>query len=260
MRRTILMKWVGTTKNTTAFLSLDKPAPMDRFHINSESLASAGLGEKDVIIVIISTDEFAAGEVMLAPLPAPYYKELRDTVRYQHRVTTRGGKDRPAPNTPALPVTLAYINRAALPDVFIAEQGPIFFGLAGVMVGPERPADEAAEVADGTADAEEVADDTPAAEVAGETDDAADRATFDDFLRKTMRTEEGGKLTTRRVWRVWAERCGADPADRVIAGVHFKDVAGMVREILGVAAAEKPTRVDGVSQRYWPGYAIDLAS
>ncbi len=81
-------------------------------------------------------------------------------------------------------------------------------------------------------------------------------AGFDGFLGDAVREEEGGKLTTRRVWRVWAERWGADPDKCVIGGVAFGDVAGRISETLEVAAEKYPTRVDGRSQRYWEGYAI----
>ena len=259
MRRAILVKWTGTTQNTTAFLCLDRPVPLDRFHINTSYLKAGGLGEQKFLLLVISTEPFTAGEVTLAPPPVPFYKKTTNKVRYQH-LRVRDGKDRLAPNTPSLPVTLAYVNRWALDDKFIAQQGPVFFGVAGVMMGDERPADDAAEMADADGgakvageiadaedvDAEIVADDS-APEFAGETADAADRTAFDAFLRETVRAEDGGKLTSRRVWRVWAERCGADPAEPVIAGIRFTDVAGRVRATLGAAAAETPTRVDGVS-------------
>ena len=81
-------------------------------------------------------------------------------------------------------------------------------------------------------------------------------AAFDAFLRESVRVKKGGRLTSRQIWAVWAARWGADPEDRVIAGVRFADVAGRLRALFGTAAAKDPTRIDGRLQRYWSGYAI----
>ncbi|MCY4654113.1 MAG: hypothetical protein OXC95_13230 [Dehalococcoidia bacterium] len=244
MRRTMRMKQIATTKNTTAYRSLDEPTPMDDFNVNTKRMEAEGMGNANPIVVTISTEPLAAADFVLTPPPVPYHRLTSNFVRYQHR-DLRDGRDRPVPNTIELPVTLAYANRTELPEEFIAERKPIYFGISKAM-GATRPDYE-------------VADETADLEVAAETSEHAAAegiAGFDAFLTESVREEEGGRLTTRRVWRVWAEKWGADPDEQVIAGVRFDDVAGRVSEILGVTTAKDPTRVDGTSQRYWPGHAI----
>ena len=241
MKRTMRMKQDGKRKNTTRYGPLDEPAPMRNFYTNTERLASAGLGEKGKIIVVISTEPFAEGDVALAAPAVPYFGLTSNMVRYEHR-ELKDGKERQAANTQDLPVTRAYVEKFALDERFITERKPIFFGVSGIMEFAGDDADLADKIADAVPEvAVEIADGGIAA--------------FDVFLRESVR-EEDGKLTTRRIWRVWAALWGADPDDPVIAGVRFTDVAGRVRAILGAVAAKNPTRVDGILQRYWPGYAI----
>ena len=244
MKRSMRMKLDGVTKNTSRYLPMDDPWILENFYPNSHYMASAGLGKTLKIILVVSTEKFADGEVDLAFPPVPFDEELSRLVRYRHTVE-RSGKERQATNTPELPVTLAYANKAALPAEFIARRRPIHFGVSALVEGTGRDT--------------EVADETADLEVAAETSEhaAAEGVTgFDAFLTESVREEEGGRLTTRRVWRVWAEKWEADPDEQVIAGVQFDEVAGRVSEILGVTTAKDPTRVDGKSQRYWPGHAI----
>ena len=122
---------------------------MQDFYINTVRYVDGGTwARKRNYPLVISTEPLIDGEVMLALPPVPHDKVMKDLVRYRHTVT-RDGQDRMAPNTPQLPVTLAYVNRVDLPDDgFIAERAPIFFGVSGVMDGPERPADDAEDADD----------------------------------------------------------------------------------------------------------------
>ena len=192
----------------------------------------------------MSTEPFEDGEVDLAFPPVPFDRMLSEVVRYRHTVE-RGGKTRQAPNTVELPVTLAYAVRTALPDEFVVARRPLYLGVSALAEETRRDP----EVSGANADAED------AAENSGN-DVAGGIAGFDAFLRESVRKEEDGKLTTRRVWLVWADRWGADPDVEEIAGVLFADVAGTMSEMLGTTTAGNPTRVDGKPQCFWPGYAI----
>ena len=244
MKLTTMMEFSGTTKNTTAFEILDVPAPMKSPHINTECLISAGLEGKRRLALRMSTEPFEDGEVDLAFPPVPFEKVLSEVVRYRHTFK-RGGRVRQAPNTIELPVTLAYAVRTALPDEFVAARRPLYLGVSALAEETRRDPDASGANADAEDAAENAGNDVPGG-IAG----------FDAFLRESVRKEEDGKLTTRRVWLVWADRWGADPDEDEIAGVLFADVAGRMSEMLGTTTAGNPTRVGGKPQRYWPGYAI----
>ncbi len=227
MRIDVRIVKVGETKNTSKFELLGEAPPMKDFYSNKEVVSSLPFDTEDMVLNI-STKPFAAGEVALAFPPVPFFKELTDVVKYQH-TAERKGKGRPAPNTPDLPVTLAYMNKADLDDGFIAEKRPIYFGLSPV--------------ASGGAEGEEQAP-------------GDDIAAFDAFLRDSVRVTRTGRLTSRQLWSVWAARCGVDPGERVIDGVAFTDVSRRFRATFGATAAPNPTRIDGSHQRYWSGFAV----
>ena len=224
--------------NTTQFELLGESPPMKDFYVNTEKVTLLPFDTGEMVLSI-SSEPFAAGEVALEFPPVPFFKAFRHVVRYEHRIERRG-KDRRAPNTPDLGVTLAYVNKVDLEDEFVADQEPIFFGLS--------PGTEAVSGAQQAA-----AEDIGGAE---EIDRAAACAALDDFLRETVRVRRGSRLTSRRIWPVWAERWDADPADEVIAGVRFADVARQFRAVFGVTMVETSTRIDGKHQRYWDGYTI----
>ena len=244
MKLTTMMEYSGTTKNTTAFEILDDPAPIKSPHINTECLISAGLEGKRRLVLRMSTEPLEDGEVDLAFPSVPCDRVLNEVVRYRHTFK-RGGKTRQAPNTIELPVTLAYAARTALPDEFIAARRPLYLGVSALAEETRRDP----EASGANAEAED------AAENSGN-DVAGGIAGFDAFLMESVRKEEDGKLTTRRIWPVWADRWGADPGEDEIAGVRFADVAGRVSKVLRTTSARNPTRVDGKLQRFWPGYAI----
>ena len=106
MRLSVRMKKIEGRVNTTRLEPPDEAPPMDNFYVNTEALNSI-LPAEDAFILHISDTPFAEGEVTLALPPVPFYKLLKNTVRYEHRVE-KNGKDRRVTNTPALPVTLSY--------------------------------------------------------------------------------------------------------------------------------------------------------
>ena len=238
MRLSVRMKRVEEKINTTKLEPCGEPAPMDNYYINTELLNSLPLGEE--LMLFLSDKPFAEGEVTIALPPVPFYKLLKNTARYEHR-TERAGKTRRAANTPGLPVTLAYVKKSALEDEFIAARKPIYYGICAVAEAaveePEPAAVDDAEIADEVTGADTV-------------------AVFDDFLRASVRVQRGGRLTTRQIWSVWAARCGADPADKVVVGVRFMDVSRRFHATFGATAAKNPARIDGSHQRYWSGYTI----
>ena len=244
MKRSVRMKFSEKTKNTSRYRSLDDPWLLQDFYPNSDYMAAAGMEETPSIILVVSTEPLEDGEVDLAFPPVPCDRVLNEVVRYRHTIE-RGGRTRQAPNTTELPVTLAYAVRTALPDEFVAARRPLYLGVSALAEETRRDP----EASGANADAED------ASESSGN-DFAGGIAGFDAFLMESLRKEEDGKLTTRRVWPVWADRWGADPDEDEIAGVQFTDVAGRVSKVLETTSARNPTRVDGKLQRFWPGYAI----
>lgn len=128
MRMDTLISRLEEKPRTTEFKLLGESPPMDNFFVNTQIL-SAFPSDMLVLQLSISDQPFATGEVALRIPPVPFYRELKRVVRYEHRVVRRG-KERRAPNTPELPVTLAYVKRWALDAGFVAAQGPIYFGLS----------------------------------------------------------------------------------------------------------------------------------
>ena len=237
MRFEATMRMVDETKNTIKFQLVGESPPMTSFYVNRARLASMPFDTREMILEI-SSEPFADGEVALAFPPVPFSGVLRRFVRYQHTIK-RAGTEKQAPNTPELPVTLAYVEKAVLERKFVVDRLPIYFGVS--------PINEVS-----TTDEERA--------VVVVTDGEIDRAdavdAFDAFIRESVQVKRGGQLTTRQVWTVWAARCGADPEGKEIAGVPYTIVYRRLRDVLGVAAAPKPTRIDGIIQRYWPGYSI----
>ena len=239
MRLSVRMKPVEEKVNTTLYEPVGDSPPMKNFYLNTEVASALPFDTKEITLTI-SDEPFAEGEVALPFPPVPFYKVFRSAVRYEHRVARRG-RVRRAANTPELPVSLAYVNRAALDEEFIAGRRPIHFGVSA-------PSEVAAE------DEEQPA----AADIdAGEESSGVEGlAAFDGFLRESVKSQKEGRLTSRRIWAVWAARCDADPSEDMIAGVQFADVARRFRALFGAAAAKNPTRIDGRLQRYWDGYTI----
>ena len=234
MLLSVRMKRIEDKFATTKLEPCGEPAPLKNYYINTELLNSLPLGEE--LMLFLSDRPIAEGEVIVALPPVPFFKLLKNSVRYEHRTA----KDRRAANTPELPVTLSYVKRTDLPDEFIAARKPLYSGICPV---PEAVAEEE----QATVDTTDLAD-----EVAGA--DAV--AAFDAFLRERVRVQRSGRITSRQIWGVWVARCSADPADDPIAGVAFSDVSRRFRVTFGATAAKGPTRIDGMSQRYWSGYTI----
>ena len=244
MRLDVRIRKIEEKISTTKFEPLGASPPMKDFYANTEVVASSLPSDTGDLVLSISTQPFAAGEVVLAFPPMPFFKEFTDVVRYQHTAERKGKgrrKDRPAPNTPDTPVTLAYVNKADLDDEFVAEKRPIYFGLSPVT----KNGAESEEQAPG--------DDI---DVGEKTDRTAALAAFDAFLRDTIRVKRGNRLTSRQIWAVWAARCGAEHDDEVLAGVAFSDVSRRFRTTFGATTAPNPARIDGAHQRYWANYTI----
>ena len=241
MRLDVRIRKVAEKINTSRFEPAGVSPPMKDFYANTELVTSLPFDTRDMVLSI-STTPFADGEVALAFPPLPFFKEFKDVVRYQHTAERKGKgrrKDRPAPNTPDTPVTLAYVNKSALEDKFVADQEPIFFGLSPVT-----------EVVSG--DQKQAAVEDVDEEIGG----ADALAVFDAFLRDTIRVKRGNRLTSRQIWAVWAARCGAEHDDEVVAGIAFTDVSRRFRAVFGATTAPTPARIDGIHQRYWRGFEI----
>ena len=239
MRLDVRIRKVEEKINTTQFELLGESPPMKDFYTEVVSSLPSDTGDL-VLSIPNSTKPFADGEVALTFPPVPFFKEFSRVVRYEHRIERRG-KEQRAPNTPDTPVNLAYVNKADLDDEFVAEKRPIYFGLSPVT----KNGAEGEEQAPG--------DDI---DVGEKTDRTAAFAAFEAFLRDSVRVRRGSRLTSRQIWRVWAARWGADPADDPIAGVAFTDVSRRFRTTFGATTAKDSSRIDGIHQRYWPGFEI----
>ena len=245
MRLDVRMRKVEEKTATTKFEPVDESPPMKNFYINTKVVSSLpfDIGE---IRVSISSQPLAESEVSLALPAIPFYMvhTKAAAVQYRHQAERKEHsrrKPRPASSTPELPVTQAYVSTVALDNQLIDEQRPIYFGISAV---PETVSEDETQTAanDGGS--------------GGEIDRVDALAALDAFLRDYVRVKRNGIITSRRIWAVWAARWGADPADDVIAGVLLTDVARRFRAVFGTTAVKKPTRIDGISQRYWVGYTI----
>lgn len=237
MRLKMRVKKVRELKNASRFESVEpdgKYRPMKDFYVNTELLSSLPF-DTDELTVHISDGPFAEGEVALAFPQVPFFRSSRNTVRYQHTAERKANsrrRPRPAPSTPELPVTLAYVNRDVLEAEFIAARKPICFGISPVTEYENRAASSGTEVGG-----------------------AGIFTTFDAFLRESVRKRRGRRLTSRQILAVWRTRCGADPDAEVVQGIRLTDVARRFRAVFGVTATG-PTRIDGRLQRYWDDYTI----
>ena len=233
MRLDVLMRRVEGTKNTDKFEPDGEPSPMDNFYVNSKAIASLPF-DTAALRLTLSSEPFGDGEVERAFPPVPFYRASDRVVRYQHR-----DKGRTVTSTTDLPVTLAYVYRSALEGKFVEQRKPIYFGISPVIEDEKQVVDIA---------------------VDDETSHADAIAAFDAFLRESVRRRRGGRLTSRRVWAAWAARWGAEPDERVIAGVRYTDVARRLRTVFGTVAEPNPTRIDGRLQRYWSDFTIQPVS
>ena len=85
--------------------------------------------------------------------------------------------------------------------------------------------------------------------------DGDDADTFDRFLDGAIIRQARSRLTTERIWRAWASRCGVSPDREEIEGILRREVAQLFRERFSAPGASRG-RVDGRVQYYWEGYAI----
>ena len=236
MLHRVSMKRVEQKTYTTQCVPCDADAPMDSFYPDTEALKAMPFDTAEFMLSI-SDKPFAEGDVDLAFPPLPFVRSTKNKTRFEIR-NDRGRRLR---SSPEYPVTQAFIYNDALHAEAIEERRPIYFGISAVtelVVDNKEPA---------------ALDDVG---VGDEIDRAAAFAAFDAFLRETVRVKRGSRLTSRRIWPVWAERWGADPADEVIGGLKLIDVARRFRAVFGVTMVETGTRSDGYSQRYWQDYTI----
>ena len=243
MRLDMRIKKVDTTKFTTVFEPVCRPGAMKNFYVNTEAVSSLPVDlATEELGLAISSYPIADGAMALAFPPVPFYKAHISVVQYQYTDEMKNqGRRKSAPartSTPELPVTRAYVRRATIDDHLVAERKPLHFAIYLVTaVSSDRTQAAVANV--------------------GEViDRAAALDRLDAFLREHVRVKRGSRLTSRQVWAAWARHCGADPADELIAGVRFLDVAPRFRAVFGVTTATNSTRIDGRHQRYWDGYAI----
>ena len=79
---------------------------------------------------------------------------------------------------------------------------------------------------------------------------------FIEFLRGSIKSVSGGRVSRKNIWAAWAERNGADPSSKEIAGVHWKDVLEHFRTAFNAGNLERK-RLDGAAQRVWFDYEIE---
>ena len=235
MRLSVRMKKVEAKLYTTRYEPRDELAPLDSYYIDTELLTSLPFGTEELILHL-SDEPLPEGEVAIAFPSLPFNRSTKNLTRFEIQ-NRRGRRLR---SSLEYPVTQAFVYNDALGTETITAERPLYSGIPPV---PEAVVEEQ----QATVDATDLTD-----EVAGA--DAV--AAFDAFLRERVRVQRGGRITSRQIWRVWASRCSADPADDPIAGVAFSDVSRRFRATFGAPAAKGPTRIDRMSQRYWSGYTI----
>ena len=134
MRLDMLIKKVGTTKNTTVFEPVCKPGAMKQFNVNTEAVSSLPVDlDTEELGLAISSYPIVDGTMAMIIPPVPFYKVHISLVQYQHTDEMKEqGRRKSAPartSTPDQPVTLAYVRRASIDDNLVAEREPLHFGL-----------------------------------------------------------------------------------------------------------------------------------
>ena len=236
MRLSVRLKKVEEKVNTTKFEPIDEAPPLDNYYIDTTAVYLMPFDTEEHML-FLSDEPFKEGEVAVAFPPLPFIRSTKNKTRFEIQ-NDRGRRLRTSLENP---VTQAFVYNEALGADFIRDERPLYSGISPV-------AEAAVEEERATVDDTDVA-----AEVAG-ADVAA--ATFDAFLRESVRVQQGGRITSRQIWGVWASRCGIDSNERVIAGVRFIDVSRRFRSVFGVSAVKDPTRINGFLQRYWLDYTI----
>ena len=241
MRIDVWIKRIEDKVHTTRCEPIGESAVAKDFHINTDLLSSPPLNASDVLVLSMSSDPFADGEVSVKLPPIPFFEEFPELVRYQHtgkRHPRSRRKPRPARNTSKLGITLCYLIKKILGREFVTGRGPVYFGLS--------PATEAV-----------TGDRTPSliedSDAADEAIRAAALAALDDFIRARIRPQRGARLTS---WDVLDEFRGQDLPEHVINKIQLADIAPRVRGIFGITMEKTGTRIKGRHQRYWLGYTI----
>ncbi len=85
--------------------------------------------------------------------------------------------------------------------------------------------------------------------------DGDDADAFDRFLDGAIVRRSRSRITTERIWSVWASRCGVSPDREEIEGIVRREIAQLFRERFSAPRASRG-RVDGRVQYYWEGYDI----
>ena len=88
-----------------------------------------------------------------------------------------------------------------------------------------------------------------------EIDLSAGAQEFIEFLRGSIRHVPGGRVSRKSIWAAWAERNGADPSGKEIAGVHWKDALAHFRTAFNAGDLQRK-RLDGAAQRVWYDYEL----
>lgn len=241
MLHRVRMRRVEQKTNTTQYepCNTDAPAPIDSFYPDTGALSSIPFDTAEFMLSI-SDQPFAEGEVDLALPPLPFVRSTKNKTRFEIQ-NARGRRLR---SSLEYPVTQAFMNNHALDEEIINEQRPIYFGISAVTrdaLEDEKPA---------------AADDIAVVEAIDRVDALE---AFDAFLRHYVRVKRGARLTSRQIFAAWCTRWGADTdglEKKVICGVRLTDVARRFHAVFGANAVKKPTRIDGISQRYWVGYTV----
>ena len=239
MRLDVRIRKVAEKTRTTEYEILGEAPPMKDFYVNTEKLVVLPYDTAEMVLSI-SAEPFANGEVALAFPPVPFFREFKRVVRYERRVERRG-KDRRAPNTPDTPVNLAYVNKADLENEFVADRKPIYFGLSPV------------------ADAVSGDRTQPLTEDVGAADEAVRAAlleALDQFLRDRFRPQRGARLTSQDVHDEFIHQEGANLSEDALNSLQLIDISRRVRAIFGVTMVKTGTRINGRHQRYWANYTI----
>ena len=220
MKLAIPMQFSKTTKRKTVYATSDGLAPVANVYIATDYLYSRDI-ETEQVVVTISDTPFDAGRM---PVSVPM--RVSHTTKYK-TVFTAVDADAPVES---LYVITEFLESHDFGDV-------LYLGIADTASGG------------GGEDGQNGAADCAKPEI------PSPEMTFDSFLDEAIVRRSHSRITTRRIWDVWASRYGVSPDREEIEGILRRDVAKLFREHFSEPNASRG-RVGGLVRYFWEGYDI----
>ena len=221
MKLQIPMAFSKATKRKTVYATNDGLAPTSNVYVNTAELRSRAIDTKRIVVSVsdVSFTEDEAAQMLLSM----QLQVLRTTKRKTVFANGQAPVD-------SLYMTSAWLRSHGFGNV-------LYLGIS-----------DAASV-DASEDERDDQDDSGGSEELSP-DDA-----FEAFLDEAIFERTGSRLTTAQIRAQWAVRCGADPDDDIIGGIHKLSIARRYRRHFA-APPGKRGRVRGKVEYYWEGHAF----